>query len=139
MAIVMSNNVSGVFNAVDLSDHISEITVNMSAEDLDATAMGATSKAHAVGLRDDSIEVTFLQDYAASKVDATLAPLVSTTAGFSIVVKPVATTVSSTNPSYTMTALLFDYTPIDASVGEISKPKVKFMPAPGSSITRATS
>lgn len=139
MAIVMSNNVSAVINSVDLSDHISEITLNMSAEDLDATAMGATSKAHAVGLRDDSIEITFLQDYASAKVDATLAPLVSSSTGFSIVVKPVATTVSSTNPSYTMTGLLFDYTPIDATVGEISKPKVKFLPAPGSAIVRATS
>lgn len=138
MAIVMSNLVSVTVNAVDLSDHVREITLNMSAEDLDATAMGATSKAHAVGLRDDSIEITFLQDYAASKVDATLAPLVSSTAGFSIVVKPVNTTVSATNPSYTMTALLFDYQPIDATVGEISTPEVKFLPAPGSSITRAT-
>ena len=85
MAIVMSNNVSLTVAGTDLSDHVREIKINMSAEDLDATAMGATSRAHAVGLRDDSIEVTFLQDYAASKVDATLAPLVSTTAGFSIV------------------------------------------------------
>lgn len=139
MAIVMSNDVSLVVNSVDLSDHVREIKVNMSAEDLDATAMGATSKAHAVGLRDDSVEVTFLQDYAASKVDATLSPLVSATAGFSVVVKPVNTTVSSTNPSYTMTGLLFDYSPIDASVGEISAPEVSFLPAPGSKITRATS
>lgn len=139
MAIVMSNDVSLVVNAVDLSDHVREIQINMSADDLDATAMGATSKAHAVGLRDDRMEVTFLQDYASGKVDATLSALVSTTAGFALVAKPVNTTVSATNPTYTMTSLLFDYTPIDATVGEISMPKVTFLPAPGSKITRATS
>ena len=74
MAIVMSNDVSLVVNAVDLSDHVREITINMSADDLDATAMGALSKAHAVGLRDDRMEVTFLQDYASAKVDADLEP-----------------------------------------------------------------
>ena len=137
MAIVMSNNVSLVVNSVDLSDHVREIKIDMSAEDLDATAMGADSRAHAVGLRDDRMEVTFLQDYAASKVDATLSGLVSSSTGFSIVAKPVNATTSSTNPSYTMTALLFDYSPIDAEVGEISMPEVVFLPAPGSKITRA--
>ena len=139
MAIVMSNNVSFVINSVDLSDHVREITLNMSAEDLDATAMGATSRAHAVGLRDDRMEITFLQDYAASKVDATLAPLVSSSTGVSVVVKPTTAAVGATNPSYTMTGLLFDYTPIDATVGEISMPEVTLLPAPGSSIVRATS
>jgi hypothetical protein len=32
---------------------------------------------------------------------------------------------------------LFDYSPIDATVGEISAPEVVFLPAPGSSIVRA--
>ena len=138
MAITMTNLATLSVNAVDLSDHVREITVDMSAEDLDATAMGALSKAHAVGLRDDKIEVTFLQDYAAAKVDATLAPLVGSSTPITIVAKPTNAAVSATNPSYTLSALLFDYTPIDATVGEISLPKVQFLPAPGSSITRAT-
>ena len=137
MAIVMSNDVVLTVGGTTLSDHVREVTVNMSAEDLDATGMGATSKSYAVGLRDDSIEVTFLQDYAASSVDATLSAKVSSSTGFSVVVKPTSATTSSTNPSYTMTALLFDYTPIDAQVGEISMPKVVFKAAPGSSIVRS--
>ena len=137
MAIVMSNNVSLTVGGTDLSDHVREIKVDMSADDLDATAMGSNSKTHAVGLRDDRIEVTFLQDYAASKVDATLSPLVSSSTGFVIVVKPTTAGVSATNPSYTMTGLLFDYSPIVAAVGEISMPEVTFLPAPGSSIVRA--
>ena len=137
MAITMSNDVSLVVNSVDLSDHVREITITMSADDLDATAMGAQSKAHAVGLRDDRIEVTFLQDYASAKVDATLNPLVSSSTPFTIVAKPTSGAVTATNPSYTMSSLLFDYTPIDATVGEISMPKVTFLPAPGSKITHS--
>jgi len=137
MAIVMSNDVSLVVNSVDLSDHVREITITMSADDLDATAMGALSKAHTPGLRDDRIEVTFLQDYASAKVDATLNPLVSSSTPFTIVAKPTSGAVTATNPSYTMSSLLFDYTPIDASVGEISLPKVTFLPAPGSKITHS--
>ena len=138
MAIVMSNNVSLSVNGVDLSDHVREITLQMSAEDLDATAMTALSRTHAVGLRDDRVEVTFLQDHAVAKVDATLAPLVSSSTGFVVIVKPVAGATTTTNPAYTVTSLLFDYTPIDATVGEISSPEVTFLPAPGSSIVRTT-
>lgn len=138
MAIVMSNDCSLVVNGVNLSDHVREITLQMSAEDLDATAMGATSRAHAVGLRDDRIEVTFLQDYAAGKVDATLSGLVSSSTPFTVVAKHTSAATSATNPSYTLSSLLFDYTPIDATVGEISAPEVTFLPAPASAIVRAT-
>src|SRR5262245_1670764 len=138
MAIVMSNLVSIVVNSVDLTDHVREATVTMSADQLDATAMGATSHAYAVGLRDDRFEITFLQDYAAAKVDATLSGLVGSSTGFTVVGKPTTAAVSATNPTYTATCLLFDYTPIDAEVGQISMPKVIFLPAPGSSIVRAT-
>jgi hypothetical protein len=137
MAIVMSSDVSLVVNSVDLSDHVKEIKIDMSAEDLDGTAMGAQSKAHVVGLRDDRMEVTFHQDYATGKVDATLSGLVSTSTPFTVVAKPTSGAVSATNPTYTMSALLFDYSPIDATVGEISQPEVTFLPAPGSKITRA--
>ena len=138
MAIVMSNDVSLTVAGTDLSDHVQSIVVSMNAEDLDGTAMGATSRTHVRGLRDDRIEVTFLQDYAASEVDAILSGMFTST-GFSVVVKPTSSSVSSTNPSYTMTGILLDYQPIDATVGEISTPDVVFVPAPGSSIARATS
>lgn len=137
MAITMTNLATLTVNGVDLSDHVREIEINMSAEDLDATAMGAVSKAHAVGLRDDRVEVTFLQDYAAAKVDATLAPLVGSSTPFTIAAKPSSAATSSSNPSYTLSALLFEYTPIAAEVGQISLPKVGFLPAPGQSIVRA--
>src|SRR5262245_34258198 len=138
MAIVMSNDVSVVISGTNLSDHCREVKLDMSAEDLDATGMGALSKTHARGLRDDRVELTMMQDYAAGSVDATFSGLFSST-GFSVVIKPTSASVSSTNPSYTMTAILLDYSPIDASVGEISMPEVVLVPAPGSSIVRAVS
>jgi hypothetical protein len=138
MAIAMSNLCSLVVNTVDLSDHVQSITVSMDAEDLDATAMGADSRAHIPGLRDDRMDVVFLQDYAASKVDATLSPLVGSGTGVTIVAKPTSAAVGPTNPSYTMSGILLSYQPIDATVGEISTPDVTFVPAPGSKITRAT-
>lgn len=138
MAIHVLTNASLVFNSIDLSDHVRSVTVTMSSEDVDITAMGATARAHTPGLRDDRVEVEFFQDYAASKVDQTLAGYVGNATGATLVVKPVATTVSSTNPSYTMTAILLDYQPLSGTVGDANTNNVTFVPAAGSSITRAT-
>lgn len=139
MATHVLTNASLVYNSVDLSDHVRTITVSMSAEDVDLTAMGSTSRTHAPGLRDDRVEVEFLQDFASGKVDQTLSSYVGNATGATLVVKPVATTVSTTNPSYTMTAILLDYQPLSGTVGEANTINVTFVPAPGSSITRATS
>src|ERR1051326_6474374 len=100
MAITVLTNVSVVYNSVDLSDHVESVEIDMSAEDVDITAMGASARTHAPGLRADKITLNVYQDYAASKVDATVSPLLGSATGASMVIKPVATTVSSTNPSY---------------------------------------
>lgn len=134
MPIHVLTAASVVYNSVDLSDHVRSVTVTMSSEDVDITAMGATARAHTPGLRDDRIEVEFYQDYAASKVDQTLVAQQGG-AGATLVVKPTSSAVSSTNPSYTMTAAPYDYTPIDGVVGEANTVNVVFL---GGAITRAT-
>lgn len=123
----------------DLSDHVRQIEVNMSADDVDITAMGATSHAHAPGLRDDKITVQFFQDFAASKVDASLNTLVGSATGATIIAYANGTTATATAPSYTMVGILLDYSPIDVEIGNASQTTVTFVPAAGSSITRGTS
>lgn len=139
MAISVLTDVKVSFNSVDLSDHVRSVTVSMSSEDVDITAMGADSRAHAPGLRDDRVEIEWLQDYASSEVDATLNTFVGNATGATLLVVPVNTTVSTTNPSYSMTAILLDYQPISGTVGEANTITTTFLPAAGSSITRGTS
>src|SRR4051812_22691096 len=69
----------------DLSDHVRAIEVQQNVDDVDITAMGASTHQHAAGLRDDRIIVTFYQDYAASKVDATLNTLVGSSSGATVI------------------------------------------------------
>ena len=136
MAIQVLTNASLVYNSIDLSDHVRSITVTMSSEDVDITAMGATARAHAAGLRDDWVEVEFYQDFAASKVDATIVAQQGG-AGATMVIKPTSSAVSSTNPSYTLTAVPFDYTPLSGTVGDANTINVTFLPGTGA-IVRAT-
>ncbi len=123
----------------DLSDHVRAIEVQMNNADIDITAMGAVSTAHAPGLRDDRIIVTFFQDFAASKVDAVLNPLLGSTSGATIIAYSNGTTASSTAPSYTMVGGPFTYSPIALGApGDASQTQVTFLPLASSSITRGT-
>ena len=125
MAKTILLDASVTVNSVDLSDHVESVEINISKDDVDLTSMGASAREHGAGLRDDQIVVNFFQDFAANEVDATLWPLLSST-GFTVVVKPTSASVSSTNPSFTATCLLFEYAPLAGSVGEASQTSVTF-------------
>ncbi len=138
MAITVLTNVKVTYNSVDLSDHVESVEVDMSSENVDITAMGATSRVHTPGLRDDKITLNFFQDFAATKVDATLAPLVGSAAGAVMVIIPVNGTVTSSNPSYTATVAPFTYKPLAGAVGAASQTSVEFLCCAGGAIVRAT-
>jgi hypothetical protein len=71
-------------NGVDLSNHATSITVETTRDDVDVTAMGAVNKVHSPGLGDATITATFLQDYAAGSVDATLSAQTGSTTPFTV-------------------------------------------------------
>src|SRR5262245_55792583 len=100
-------------NGVALGDHAQKITVETTSDDVDVTAMGASYKQYLGGLGDATIKVTFYNDFAAGSVHATLSPLATTNTPFQVIVKPTSSAVSTTNPSFFLSALMFGYTPID--------------------------
>jgi hypothetical protein len=75
-----------------------------------------------------------MQDFGSGSVDAVLSPLLASLA--TVVIKPTSGTVTATNPSYTMTALVTQYSPFASSVGDIASLSVTF-PVSGT-VTRAT-
>jgi hypothetical protein len=75
-----------------------------------------------------------MQDFGAGSVDATLNPLLGSIA--TVVIKPTSGTVTSTNPTYTMTALVTQYSPFASSVGDIATLSVTW-PVSGS-VVRGT-
>lgn len=127
------------YNAVDLTDHVKSVTINMDYADVDITAMNAVSVNHSPGLRDDSIEIEFYQDFASSSVHSTINSYVGSASGATLIVQSNGGTVSSTWPRFYMVASPFTYQPIAGSVGDASMTTVNFLPVASSSITVATS
>lgn len=126
-------------NGVTLSDHANQVTVTDTREEKDITAFGATSKAITKGLGDASISVTFLQDYAAGKVHATLQPLLASTTPVTVEVRATSAARSATNPGHVLSALLMNYEPLNGSIGDVSTMQAEFKNASQTGMTYPTS
>jgi len=135
LAKFVLNDASVTINSVDLSDHVSSVTLEISADEIMTTSMGSTFQERVGGLKDGSLSIEFQNDFAASEVDATLWPLFGTVTSF--VIKPTSDAVSSTNPSYSGNILINQHIPVGNAVGELATMSVAY-PTSGT-ITRATS
>lgn len=119
MAKLVLKDASITVGGTNLSDHISSIAIPVEADAPESTAFGATWRERAAGgLKDFSVDITWQQDYAAANVDATLWPLLATSAA--IVVKPTSGAVSATNPSYSGSVIVNQLTPVNGSVGDLA-------------------
>ena len=137
MAKLVFLNGAAVINGVNLSDHVSEIALTLSKDQVDVTAMGANAHQRLGGLEDDKLTITFWQDFAASEVDATLYPIWTGGTAVTATVWAAGTTSSSTNPYYAGSVILADYNPIDGKVGDGLSTKVSFLFS--GTVTRGTS
>lgn len=122
MAGYVIKNPSVTINGTDVSDHIREVNVMMSAEDVDVTASGAGGKQHLQGIRDDRFELVALSDFAASQLDSIVYPLFSGASIFAVVVWPNSTVTSSSNPKFTgSSCILVEYNPVSGKIGDAAE------------------
>lgn len=135
MAKIVLTSPSISIAGTDLSDHITNITLETKYDIIETTTFGSTAKTRVAGLADNQITIDFIQDFAGSSVEQTIYPLLGTSA--SIVIKPVSGSTTSTNPQYTVSALVADWTPLKGAVGQLSTASVTW-PISGA-ITKATS
>lgn len=136
MAKFVLKNPVVTINAVDLSDHVSSATIETVRDEVDVTAFGAVNKETLAGLGDATITLECYQDFAAGELDATLWPLSSSDTPFLVAIKPTNAAISSTNPEYQMTSLMFSYSPIAGAVGEASTTSVTFKNASQTGLVR---
>jgi hypothetical protein len=111
-------------NGSDFSTNLNSVELSQEADDLETTAFGSSWRTRIGGLKQASLTLNFMQDFGAGSVDATLNPLLGSIA--TVVIKPTSGTVTSTNPTYTMTAVVTQYSPFASSVGDIATLSVTF-------------
>lgn len=135
MATLHFRNAFVQINAVDLSDDVESVTINLSSEMLDETAMGDTTRIRKGGLLDWSVELNLHQEFAASQVDATLFSIVGATA--CIEIRPQNICSTTVNPRYEGIGILESYNPVGGSVGTLLDAPATFQSA--ATLTRSVS
>lgn len=121
----------------DLSDHVQSMTLNEGIEAQDSSAMSVDTRSNIAGLKTWSLDVTFLQDFAASKVDATLSAVFGPNLTAALVIRPTSAAQGTTNPEWTGTGVLSSYNPIGGSVGDMATAQATFVA--GGTLTRDAS
>jgi hypothetical protein len=124
MAVFLNNGVVLTVNAVDLSDHVTAVTINRAFDELEVTAMGDSGHKFVKGLEASSVTIDFLNDTASSEVLQTLQAVWGTST--TITMKQTSAATSASNPLYTMTCLINGTTDINGSVADLSMQSVTF-------------
>ena len=124
MAIYLSNGVVVTLNSVDLSNHVTAVTINRSFDELEVTAMGDTAHKFAKGLEASTITLDFLNDTAAANVNETLQAAGGTTV--TLVIKQTSAAISATNPEFQTTVLVNNTQDVNGAVGDISTQSITF-------------
>ena len=135
MAKFAATDFTVTINGTALSTSLSSVDLTISADDKDVSTFGVTYRQHVGGLKQGQLQLNFLQDFAASSVEATLYPLLGSIA--TVVIQPTSGTVSATNPSYTVPCLVTQVQPLSAAVGDVPTQQVTW-PTSGT-VTKATS
>lgn len=120
---------------VDLSQYVASVNLTSSAAEVATTNFASGGAVERTGgLKDNSLQISFMQDFAAAAVEATVYPLIGGTAAFEVI--PNGTAVSSTNPRFSGTVLCTTWSPVAGAVGELLTADVTW-PITGA-ITKAT-
>ena len=125
MAVMLNNKVGVKINSVDLSDHVSSITLNRNFDELEVTAMGDTAHRFVKGLEASSVTINFFNDTATANVLQTLQAAWGTSVAC-VLLQDKGTAVSATNPLYTFNILVNKTTDINGAVGELATQDITF-------------
>jgi hypothetical protein len=121
-SVFLSNLTTLTVNAVSLIDQATSVTFVNTAEQLEKTAFGSTSRVYTAGLFANEVTMTLYNSYAASETYQTLAALVgsSTTVVASI-------TDGAVTKTFTLTGCYLESLPVvNGSLGELSTVDLTF-------------
>lgn len=122
-------------NANVLSTYVTSASLEISGDELESTAMGATYRSRIGGLKDWSVSLEFNQDVAASALDSIIFPLLNTVV--TIKLRATSSAIGTSNPEYSGSVLVSQWNPFGNAVGELAKVSVQW-PGAGT-LSRATS
>ena len=122
MAIYVNKDVQVSVNSIDLTTYVTNVDFVQAVDQVESTAMSASSTnghQYIGGLQNNSLTISFNQDFSASKVHATLTALVGTQT--TVTVKHDSAATGVTNPILTLSnTTMTEYHPVTGAVGDLA-------------------
>ena len=126
MSVFLNNKVGVKINSIDLSDHVSAVTLTRNFDELEVSAMGDLSHRFVKGLEASTVTIDFFNDESTStSITALLQQNWGSTVNL-VLLQDKTSAVSASNPLYTMTILVNKTTDINGKVSELSTQSVTF-------------
>lgn len=133
-AIVIGPNSTVTWNGTSISNFVTNVSIEDSADEVEVTGLAETYRTFIPGLKDATLSLTALQSYGSNEIDALLgAAYLNGTAG-TIKINP------DTNGTvvYTLVGKVYSYQPVNAGVGEASTIDISLRNYGTSGLTRGT-
>jgi hypothetical protein len=140
VAKYINTDVKVVVNNRNLSDHAFRVSSPSEKEQVDVSGFSSTgTREFLPGVADQTIEVSFLQDFGTNSVHQTLEPLFRAGTTFPLFIQPDSDAgTSASNPIFGGTAALFTYNGLDGELNARGEVAATFKPAAGSSFSWGT-
>jgi hypothetical protein len=120
MSKLVLTNSNVTLGGTDISAYVASVTLSISVNEVETTSFGTGAVTRVGGLQDNSVTLDIHQDYSA--IEGLVFPLIGGTT--SLVIKPNGTAVGTANPSFSMTPLIVEWTPVNGAVGELATASV---------------
>jgi len=134
MAIFMGNKVAVIVGTSTISSFVSTVSLNREVEAVTITAMNDTVQNMIGGIEVSSVSLELFNDFAAASVNSLFEDAIGSKLAIKLI--PVTGTVTATNPSYSMSCLITQWTPISGSTDSAATASVTL---PVTALTKATS
>lgn len=130
----MGNKVTVIAGSTTISDHVSTVSLNREVEAITITSMNDVVNNLIGGVEVSTLSLEVFNDFAASSVNSIFEDAIGSKLAIKLI--PVTGTVSATNPSYSMSCLITQWTPINGSTDGAATASVTY---PVTAITKSTS
>lgn len=135
MAIFMGNKVAVVVGTTNtITSFVNTVSLSRELDVVDITAMNDTVANAITGVERSTLNLELYNDFDAGSVNALFENALGTKLNIRLI--PVSTTVSTSNPAYTMSCLISNWTPINGSIDGVMSVSASF---PVTAITKTTS
>jgi hypothetical protein len=124
MPRLVLTNAYVVFASNDISQYVTSVGLSTSVDVIETTGLGSSARTRVGGLFDNSLTLELNQDFADNALEELVngTSLATTTVGTTVAmeIRPVNGAVSASNPKYTFNALISEWQPLSAAVGELA-------------------